>query len=67
MNEIDHSEHGRGNEEYGPDDSDCVCRATEHEARCANAGCGFCSAAISMARDKAALGSKADSSKEDER
>jgi hypothetical protein len=39
----DHSEHGRGCDEFGPDDPDCVCRNTEREVECSEAGCGFCS------------------------
>lgn len=58
IDQIDHSEHGLGTPDDGPYDSDCVCRATEHEAECAKAGCGFCSSAISMARDKAELEGK---------
>lgn len=38
----DHSEHGRGSPELGPDDPDCPCRKTELEGACAEAGCGFC-------------------------
>ncbi len=45
MNEIDHSEHGRGDAYGEPDGSDCGCRATDHQSECAKAGCGFCSVA----------------------
>lgn len=45
---IDHSDHGRGDDESGPDDSDCLCRGTAQEAACAADGCGFC-----VASDKA--------------
>lgn len=41
----DHSQHGRGTAEDGPDDPDCPCRAGALEAECAKAGCGFCRAA----------------------
>jgi hypothetical protein len=50
--EQDHSEHGRGDEEYGPDDPDCPCRATSEETVCAKAGCGFCRASIHMKDSK---------------
>lgn len=40
---IDHSQHGRGTLEDGPDESDCGCRATEDEVECSQNGCGFCS------------------------
>lgn len=42
---VDHSDHGRG-DESGPEDPDCPCRATQHEQACAEAGCGFCKAAL---------------------
>ena len=41
---IDHSEHGRGDAESGPDESDCPCRETQFKAECASSGCGFCHA-----------------------
>lgn len=39
---IDHSDHGRGTREEGPDDPDCPCRGTKDEWDCGHAGCGFC-------------------------
>lgn len=48
----DHSGCGRGDNETGPDDPDCGCRATEREAVCASEGCGYCRAA--QARKSAA-------------
>jgi hypothetical protein len=42
---VDHSEHGRGNDDHGPDDPDCPCRGTLDEKQCADSGCGFCRAA----------------------
>lgn len=42
---IDHSDHGRGDAENGPDDPDCPCRNTNFREECAAAGCGFCRAA----------------------
>lgn len=39
---IDHSSHGQGTEEDGPDDPDCPCRDTRQERACAQEGCGFC-------------------------
>jgi len=38
----EHADHGRGTYEYGPEDPDCPCRATENQSDCALAGCGFC-------------------------
>lgn len=38
----DHSEHGRGNADDGPDDPDCPCRDTPQQTECAGTGCGFC-------------------------
>lgn len=42
---IDHSKHGRTDWMSCPEDSDCVCRGTEEQGRCASTGCGFCVAA----------------------
>lgn len=39
---LDHSDHGRGTAEDGPDDPDCPCRTTEKQKVCAASGCGFC-------------------------
>ncbi len=47
---IDHSDHGRDDTGNGPADPDCPCRATPNELECAETGCGFCRAAISMRR-----------------
>jgi hypothetical protein len=43
---IDHSNHGRGANECGPDEEDCPCRATSFQYECASNGCGFCICAI---------------------
>ena len=40
---IDHSDHGCGTYEDGPDDKDCICRGSHFEEECAGTGCGFCS------------------------
>lgn len=42
---MDHSEHGRGDAESGPDDSGCSCTGTDEQSACDAAGCGFCIAA----------------------
>ena len=42
---VEHSDHGRGTEDDGPDEPDCACCATDKQAVCAEAGCGFCRAA----------------------
>lgn len=38
----DHSDHGRGYSEEGPNAPDCPCRRTDLEKECRTAGCGFC-------------------------
>lgn len=38
----EHLGHGNGDEESGPDDPDCPCRATDKQKECALSGCGFC-------------------------
>ncbi len=52
---IDHSDHGRGTKETGPDGSDCGCRTTEHMISCAVSGCGFCRAQWDYLNAKAKL------------
>lgn len=46
--QTDHSTHGRGTAEDGPDGSDCACRGTVEEAECARQGCGFCTPAVEV-------------------
>lgn len=46
-----HEGHGSGSKEAGPDDSDCSCRGGPEQGACANAGCGFCSAAELITED----------------
>ena len=42
----EHDTHGRGNDEHGPEYSDCLCRNTVNEATYASTGCGFCMASL---------------------
>lgn len=42
MGKSDHTGHGAGTEESGPDEPDCPCRMTPEMEDCAAAGCGFC-------------------------
>lgn len=42
-----HDNHGRGDED-GPFDECCPCTGTGSQQECAEAGCGFCIAAIEM-------------------
>jgi hypothetical protein len=45
-----HFDHGQGDADDGPSDSDCGCRGGADQTICASAGCGFCRAAEDMAR-----------------
>lgn len=38
----EHTHHGRGTPESGPEDPDCPCRSTILQVECAKTGCGFC-------------------------
>jgi hypothetical protein len=41
-----HGNHGRGCDEFGPDEPDCPCRLTEDRWACASSGCGYCVCAL---------------------
>ena len=39
---MNHSKHGRGTIEGGPDSPDCACCRTPMQDECADSGCCFC-------------------------
>lgn len=54
LKSIDHSTHGRGTENDGPDDEFCPCTTERQETidECATSGCGFCRCYMSSATKK---------------